>query len=210
MGFIRLRAPSAGASDHVDPAARILRADDVSTWITAEEFLRNAQAEAEQIVKQARTDYEREIERGYQEGLEQARFEQTERMLENASRMVDFFSSVEQRIVTLVMQAVRRIVADFDDHERVMTVVRSGLAVMRNQKQLTLRLAPEHLESVRAHAAELLERFPGVGMIDFVPDSRLKGDATIFESEIGVVEASLDTQLAAIEKGFIKMLGSRT
>ena len=210
MGFIRFRTSAASSSGHVDPAARVLQADDVSTWIAAEEFLRNAQAEAEQIIERARADYQREVERGYQEGLEQARFEQTERMLENAARMVDFFSSVEQRIVTLVMQAVRRIVADFDDHERVMTVVRSGLAVMRNQKQLTLRLAPEHLESVRAHAAELLERFPGVGMIDFVPDSRLKGDATIFESEIGVVEASLDTQLAAIEKGFIKMLGSRT
>ena len=36
------------------------------------------------------------------------------------------------------------------------------------------------------------------------------GDAAIFESDIGVVEASLDAQIAALEKGFVKMLGSRT
>jgi len=42
-----------------------------------------------------------------------------------------------------------------------------------------------------------------------VPDSRLKGDAAILESEMGVVEASVELQLKAIEQGFTKLLGSR-
>ena len=49
----------------------------------------------------------------------------------------------------------------------------------------------------------------GIGILDVVSDSRLKGDAAILESEIGVVEASVDMQLQALEKGFKKMLGSR-
>ena len=130
-------------------------------------------------------------------------------MIENATRMVEFFASVEQRMVGLVMDAVRRIIADYSDAERVMAVVRSGLHVMRNQKQLTLRLAPEHAPQVSARAAELLQSFPGIGMLDIVPDSRLKGDAAILESEIGVVEASIDMQMQALEHGFQKMLGSR-
>ena len=210
MTFVRIRSNSGQGKSHVDPASKVLSAEDVTTWVSAQDIILAAQEEADRIREQARREYQQELERGYREGLEQAQMEQVERMIENASRMVDFFSTVEQRMVSLVMQAVRRIVADFDDHERVMTVVQSGLAVMRNQKQLTLRLAPEHLETVRARAAELLEKFPGVGMIDFVSDSRLKGDAAIFESEIGVVEASLEAQLAALEKGFVKMLGSRT
>lgn len=210
MTFVRIRSNSGQGKSHIDPASKVLSAEDVMTWVSAQDIIRAAQEEADRIREQARREYQQELERGYREGLEQAQMEQVERMIENASRMVDFFSTVEQRMVSLVMQAVRRIVADFDDHERVMTVVQSGLAVMRNQKQLTLRLAPEHLETVRARAAELLEKFPGVGMIDFVSDSRLKGDAAIFESEIGVVEASLEAQLAALEKGFVKMLGSRT
>lgn len=212
MAFIRLQASSAAASGavHIDPAAQVLDAEAAMTWIGAQDVILAAQQEAERIVGQAKQDYQRELERGYREGVEQAQFEQVERMLENATRMVDFFSSVEQRMVSLVMQAVRRIMADFDDQERVLTVVQSGLAVMRNQKQLTLRLAPDHVDIVRARAADLLEKFPGVGMIDFVADSRLKGDAAIFESDIGVVEASLETQIAALEKGLLKMLGSRS
>ena len=130
-------------------------------------------------------------------------------MIEHASRMVDHFAAVEGRMVSLVMQAVRRIVSDFSDTERVLAVVRNGLAVMRTQKQLTLRMAPDVVETVKSRATELLEAFPGVGMLDFVADSRLKGDAAILESDIGVVEASIETQLQAIEQAFTKILGSR-
>jgi type III secretion protein L len=209
MTFVRFSSNSGQDQPRIDPATKVLSAYDLMAWVSAQDVIRAAQEEADRIREQAKKDYQQELERGYREGIEQAQMEQVERMLENASRMVDFFSTVEQRMVSLVMQAVRRIVADFDDHQRVITVVQSGLAVMRNQKQLTLRLAPEHLEKVRARATELLEKFPGVGMIDFVADSRLKGDAAVFESEIGVVEASLEAQLAALEKGFVKMLGTR-
>jgi type III secretion protein L len=107
------------------------------------------------------------------------------------------------------MDAVRRLMADFSDSERVMAVVRSALSVLRNQRQLTLRIAPDHVEHVRARASELLEQFPGVGILDIVADPRLKHDAAILESEIGLVEASIESQLQAIEQGFQKVLGSR-
>ena len=116
---------------------------------------------------------------------------------------------VEQRMVALVMQAVQRIVADFGDRERVVAVVKGALAVVRNQKQVTLRVSPSQLDDVRASVNELLAAFPGVGFLDLVPDARLGPDACILESEIGVVEASIAGQLGAIEKAFASILGSR-
>lgn len=207
MSLIRLR--SAEQRAHLDPAEPVIAPRELKAWLDARQILDEAREQAQAIAEQARAAFEEEKRRGYEDGLAQARMEQTERMIDNASQMVEFFSATEQRMVSLVMQAVKRIVAGFDDQARVIAVVQSGLAVMRNQKQLTLRLPPEHLEFVRGRAAQLLEKFPGVGMIDFVADSRLKGDAAIFESEIGIVEASLQAQLDAIEKGFLKMLGSR-
>jgi type III secretion protein L len=209
MKFLRFQDLQGRHWEHVDPRAPILSASDVAAWSDAQGLLERARADADRIRAEAMASFETEKRRGFEEGLAEARLDQTERMIDNASRMVDFFASVEQRMVGLVMDAVRRIMADYDDTERVMAVVRSGLHVLRNQKQLTLRLSPEHVESVRARAAELLQHFPGVGMVDIVGDSRLKGDAAILESDIGVVEASIDMQLQALEHGFKKMLGSR-
>ena len=209
MKFLRFQDLEGRQWDHVDPSQVVLKAADVQAWVDAQGLLERARADADQLRSEALAAFEQEKRRGFEEGLAQAQFEQTERMIENAAKMVDFFASVEQRMVGLVMDAVRRIIADYDDTQRVMAVVKSGLAVMRNQKQLTLRLAPAHSEMVKSRAADLLQSYPGIGILDIVSDSRLKGDAAILESEIGVVEASVDMQLQALEKGFKKMLGSR-
>jgi type III secretion protein L len=207
MNFIRILRPSDLAM--TNPTQWVLSPDEVRQWQTAEQVLQEARAQAERIKAQAQDAFEAEKQRGYDEGLDMARMDEAERLIENATRTVEYFAGIEQKIVGLVMKAVRRIMADFDDTTRVLAVVQSGLSVMRNQKQLTLRLSPEHAETVRERAQQLLERFPGVGMMDIVPDNRLKGDAAILESEMGVVEASIDLQLKAIEQGFVKLLGSR-
>jgi len=207
MSFIRILRPADLASP--DPARLVLSPEEVRAWQSAQQPLDEARAQAEHIRSQAEQAYEDEKQRGFEEGLTMARMEEAERMIENATRTVDYFAAIEQRIVHLVMKSVRRIMADFDDTTRVLAVVQSGLSVMRNQQQLTLRLSPEHADTVRQRAHELLERFPGVGMMDIVPDARLKGDAAILESEMGVVEASVELQLQAIEQGFAKLLGSR-
>ena len=217
MTFVRFASLTPGSdtptplpsSVHTDPSQPVLSARDAHVWLQAQELLEQARAEAQRIQEQALREREEERQRGYEEGLAQAQLEQVERMMETAERTVTYFAGMEQRIVELVMQALRRVVADFSDTERVTMVVKSGLAVMRNQKQLTLRISPEHADAVRANATHLLETFPGVGMIDIVPDPRLKGDATILESELGVVQASMAQQLNAIEEGFRKILGSR-
>lgn len=207
MSFIRILRPTELATS--DPSQWVLSPEQVRSWQSAQQMLQDAQAEADRIRAEAEQAYEAEKQRGYEEGLTMARMDEAERLIENATRTVDYFAGIEQKIVALVMNAVRRIMADFDDTTRVLAVVQSGLSVMRNQKQLTLRLSPEHAATVRERAQQLLERFPGVGMMDIVPDNRLKGDAAILESEMGVVEASVELQLKAIEQGFTKLLGSR-
>jgi len=207
MSFIRLN--NANTLPSLDTADPVIRAADAAAWLDAAQLIEEARKEAAQLLGSARQQLDAERARGYQQGLEEARLELTERMIETASRTVELFASIEQRMVDLVMDAVRRLMSEFSDSERVMAVVRSALSVLRNQRQLTLRIAPEHVEHVRGRAAELLEQFPGVGILDIVADPRLKHDATILESEIGVVEASIESQLQAIEQGFHKVLGSR-
>lgn len=209
MSFVRFKDLDKTPIPALDSSQLVLEPEAVAAWHEAKQLLEDAHTEADRIRSEAVAAYESEKQRGFEEGQMAARLEEAERMIDNAARAVDFFASTEQKIVALVMQAVRRIIADFSDTERVVAVVQSGLAVMRNQKQLTLRLPQEHAESMKARAGELLERFPGVGMIDFVPDPRLKGDAAILESETGVVEASIELQLRAIEQSFIRLLGSR-
>lgn len=201
--------PARTLQAHVAPGSRVLRADEVGAWADAEAMLTAARAQADAIVAGAQDALEQARQRGYAEGLTQARMEQAEKMIDTVSRTVDYFAKVETDMVALVMASVRKIMGDFDDRQRVVIAVKSALSVVRNQKQMTLRVHPQQVEAVRAHINELLAAYPGVGYLDIVPDGRLKSEACILESEIGMVEASVEGQITALQGAFEKVLGSR-
>ncbi|MEI2417100.1 HrpE/YscL family type III secretion apparatus protein [Orrella sp. JC864] len=191
------------------PGAKVLRAADHAVLVQAQALLDDAHAQARAIGEQAQAAYQAERQRGYDDGKEQALFDQADKMIETVGRTVEYFAGVENEMVDLVMQAVRKVVDGFDDREKVVIVVRNALAVVRNQKQMTLRLHPDEVSAVRERVNELLAAYPAVGYLDIVPDARLARGACILESEIGMVEASLEGQIAALRSAFQRTLGSR-
>jgi type III secretion protein L len=192
-----------------DPSARLVPAQCHRELLDAQALVEAARAEAAAIVARAQEAFEAERRRGHAEGMAAARAEAAEQMIDNVARTVDYFGRVEERMTQLVMQALRRIVGDHDDRERSAIVVKAALGAVRNQKQVTLRVPADRLEAVRGSVDEILAAFPGVGYLDLQPDARLRGDACIVETEIGIVEASIDGQLQALERAFARVLGAR-
>jgi type III secretion protein L len=109
--------------------------------------------------------------------------------------------SVEGKMAEIVLTALKSFMVEVGDREMVVQIVRKTMnAVIRTQRQVTLKVAPELVETVRARVAEFRTAYPTVENFDVVEDPRLKGPACILETEAGVADASVDTQLAAIEK----------
>lgn len=192
-----------------DPSARVLRAADYTALVQAQALLDEARAQADAILAGAQEAFEAERRRGYEDGKQEALLDQAEKMIETVGRTVDYFAGVENEMVDLVMSAVRKVVDGFDDRDKVMIVVRNVLAVVRNQKHMTLRLNPDEVEVVRARINDILAEYPGIGYLDLMADARLAQGACILESEIGMVEASLEGQIAALQGAFQRTLGSR-
>lgn len=211
MVFLIPRQPltPSSAPPEVDTRVQILAGADRLAWADAQTLLEHAHSQAETIIAGAQAAFDAERERGYAEGREAALLDQAEKMIETVGRTVDYFANVESEMVELVMQSVRRVVDGFDSRETVMAVVRNALAVVRNQKHMTLRLHPDEVDVVKARVNELLAAYPGVGYLDIIADARLVRGACILESEIGMVEASLDGQIEALRRAFQRTLGSR-
>ena len=211
MAFLIPRDPLTprASAGRVDPAARVLRGAELAAWADAEQLLAQARARADEIIGGAQAAFEAERQRGYEEGREAALLDQAEKMIETVGRTVEYFAGVENEMVELVMSAVRKVVDGFDDREKVMVVVRNALAVVRNQKQMTLRLNPAEVDTVREQINDLLAAYPGVGYLDILADGRLARGACILESEIGMVEASLEGQIQALRQAFQRTLCSR-
>ena len=180
---------------------RLVKAAEVATVRSAEEIISTAEAEAARIREEAKAAFEEEKKKGYAKGLADGKLEISMQKLDLLDSSVAFMEPVEDKMADVVLKALRSCVVEIGDKEMVIQIVRKTMnAVIRTQRQVTLKVAPEMVEVVRARVAELKAAYTTIETLDVVEDPRLKGTACLLETEAGVAEASAETQIAAIEK----------
>ena len=184
---------------------RVVKAADVATIRSAAEIVAAAEAQAAQIREDAKAAYEEERKKGYDKGIADGKTEIAMQKLDLVDSSVAFMENVEEKMSEIVMKALKSCVAEIGDREMVIQIVRKTMAaVIRTQRQVTLKVAPELVETVRARVSELTATFPTIETFDVVEDPRLKGSACVLETEAGVADASVESQLAAIERSLKK------
>lgn len=187
--------------------SRLVKASDLATVRSAEEIIAAAEADAARIREEAKAAFEEEKKRGYEKGLTDGKMEIAMLKLEQVDSSVAFMEGVERKMADVVIQALKSFVMEVGDREMVLQIVRKTMnAVIRTQKHVTLKVAPEQVENVRGRIAELRTVYPTIESFDVIDDPRLKGSACILETEAGVADASVETQLKAIEKSLAKHL----
>ena len=184
---------------------RVVKATDVATVRSAAEIVAAAEAQAAQIREDAKAAYEEERKKGYDKGIADGKTEIAMQKLDLVDSSVAFMENVEEKMSEIVMKALKSCVAEIGDREMVIRIVRKTMAaVIRTQRQVTLKVSPELVENVRARVSELTATFPTIETFDVVEDPRLKGSACILETEAGVADASVESQIAAIERSLKK------
>lgn len=194
----------------IKPASgtKILRASDYSQLLKAQDLLDAAEAEAEQIRQKAEIAYEEREKQGYEDGVAQGQLQQAEKMLETSLQAVSYLEGLEHQLVEVVSTAVRKIIGELDDKERIVRVVRTALDQVRGRQQVVVRLCPDDEPYVRENLGPLLS--PGNSAhLELVADQHLKPGSCMLESEMGVLDASLSVQLKAIEHALAAKIGDK-
>ena len=185
----------------IETTERLVKRSEAQSIADAMELLEAARKEAEDIRRQAQEEFETQRKLGYEKGLEEGKEEIAIQKLEQVEKSIDYLGSMENKIVEIVLTALKKCVAEIGDRELMVQVIQKAMqAVVRNQQQIALKVSPEMLPTVKERLNEILSKFPGVNYINLMEDSHLKGVSCVIETDAGNVEASLDNQLAAIEK----------
>ena len=114
-------------------------------------------------------------------------------------------SEAEADVVKLSLAIARRILHRelTTDPESIQGIVYAGLQKLQNREISRVRIAPAALEPVRG----ALERAGLAPAIHIVADAKMRGGDIIFETALGELDGSIETQLAEIERGFADRLG---
>ena len=182
----------------------VIKADDFARLSTAQETLADACRRAAEIVELADMDRGAAIQRGREIGIEQGRAEYAASMVEVTARMDSAFICLEARLVKTVMDALEAILHEIGDRTVMERLVRRTIANSSRKNSLRLIVASEQFETVNGLLSAVLAEFPEIQFVDVVKDPAGVPGMCVLESEFGIVDASLDTQIAAVRAGLIR------
>jgi type III secretion protein L len=188
------------------PGQLIVKADEAVAFFVAEELLGTAREEEKRIAASAEELYAKRREEGYRDGLTAGKMEYSAKILETVMSSVEYLESLETSIVRLVGEVTRKLIGEMDHEEVIVRLVRQALNSVRSERRVLIRVSTRDEAAVRRDLAALLQQRDGgaTGFLDILPDPELPPGSCILESEMGVIEASLETQLKNIEKTLLK------
>jgi len=167
----------------------------------AKEDAQRIKDEAREILAQVGDEMERSKkqghEQGYQEGLEQA-MELLVRVKELREKL---FSDNEREMVKLVFEIAEKIIGrEFRENDKaIMNVIRLAISDAVGDK-IYIRVNPQDNEKIRKSESDLFSKAEAGKTIIFREDEAVKPGGCIVETEIGTIDAQLETQLSAIKK----------
>jgi len=183
---------------------KVIKAHDFAVLTTVQETLANACQRAAEIVALAETERDAALRQGRELGIEQGRADYAATMVEATARMESAFVCLEARLVKTVMDALQAILHEIGERAVMERLVRRTLANSSRTNGLRLVVAAQQFELVNELLAPVLAQFPEIQFVDVVKDPAGVPGMCVLESEFGIVDASLDTQIAAVREGLIR------
>lgn len=173
----------------------------------AEDIKQRASGEAEQIkevaASEAQNIKDEAYQKGYEEGRDAGAAELTEVVAKASQRFAELEKQIEPQLRDLALKIARKILGHELEFrpEAVVDIIRQALSEKaRQRREIFLRVNPEDMKYVREHKAELLEVLSRAAEIGLREDPDVARHGVIIETDAGMIDAQLETQLAVFEQ----------
>ncbi|MGQ9898443.1 MAG: type III secretion system stator protein SctL [Acidobacteriota bacterium] len=169
-------------------------------------LLQEAQAEADRRIAEAQAEVERIRAEAWQAGYEAGLAEFTTRLLDLQQRREALLNQVEQEALRLALRIAEKIVGrELEVHETtLLDIVRTAMRNLRQASAVTICVNPADVPRLERYR-EAIETLRRGQFVNIVPDTRVSVGGCLLESESGIVDAQLDTQLRVIEQALLEM-----
>jgi type III secretion protein L len=180
----------------------VIRGDVYSASGKARELLQKANQEAEAIVRKAEEDSAKQRQNAYDTGYQEGLAQTTELMIKARMEHEQFVKNANRDVMDLAFKIAEKIIGKQleIEPETIISIVKQAMQNVRQSKQLTIRVHPDDAKLLKENEEELQETLGRQRILDVVEDKKVQRGGCIIESEIGTVEAQLQTQLERLKK----------
>jgi type III secretion protein L len=195
-----------GAEKAVMPSPKVLKREVFEAAQEARDVVSIAQERARQIIEEAQREGETIREQARQEGQAQGLAEWNRILADAGKRADELTRSWEETMLRLSVRVAEKIVGEqLRLHpDTIVEIVREVLKNVRPGKHLTIQVNPSDAQRVRARIDRLRETLGTRGEIEIVAMASVPAGGCVIDSELGIIDARLETQLKCLEEVLVR------
>jgi type III secretion protein L len=191
------------AVGNLEVKQKVVKNQIVSAQREAALILEEAEEFAAEIRREAAIEAENLKTQAFREGTENALTEFERNLIESREIREKVWRETEKDLLRLAVRLAERIVGREieKDDKTIIEIISTALQNARQQEKLTVRVNPKDLPTIEKQT----ERFASgrIRFIDFVADPRVESTGCLIESEVGTIDARLETQLRVLERALL-------
>jgi flagellar assembly protein FliH len=190
----------------------------------AEKIINDARNEANKMLEEAQEKIEQHMleieqkakEEGYRNGEQLARqhyqtlLDEAEDIKQQAQKVYkDTLAGLESDIIDIIIDVSRKIIGMELEHNRdtIISLVGTAITGCSPSNGIIVRVCPDDYDYLCDNRDELLRYSEDIHEITIIKDNALnRGDCHI-ETGFGSIDASVETQISAVERAFKELLG---
>jgi type III secretion protein L len=186
----------------IKAGAAVLKGDAYDATIEASRIVDAAHAQAGSILETAAQERQAVLDAARQDGYQHGLREWNSAISEVNAARDKYMADSELELIRLAVRIAQKIIgAELRlNPEAIVSLAREGMQSLGPERSLTLRVAPDSLELMRDRIHSLRETAGPRRSIEVVPDRTVGPGGCIVESEYGVIDARLETQIRCMEE----------
>ena len=188
------------------PSAKIVKREVYEQVQEARDVIALAQEKAGQILEEAERKRNAVLEQARQEGIAKGLAEWNHILAQTAQRGEELVKSWEETMLRLSIRVAEKIIGEqLKLHpETIAAIVREALTGVRPGKHLVIQVNEAEAQAVRARVSALKESLSTSSEIEIVASASVSPGGCVIESELGIVDARLETQMKCLEEALIR------
>jgi type III secretion protein L len=185
---------------------KVLKREVYEATREARDIVAHAQAAAKQIIEEAEREREAIQAQAAEEGRAQGLAEWNQILARTAQTADELAKNWEEHMLRLSIRVAEKIIGEElrQRPETVVEIVREVLKGARPGKHLIMQVNEADAANVRAHLDRIREHAGLSSEIQVVTSPSVTRGGCTIESELGIIDARLETQLKCLEDALIR------
>ncbi len=179
---------------------KVIKKSDYGAAVNAKVVLDAAQAESQRLIEDAAAEVVRRREQGYRDGWQQAQDRLSEELIRIAARQALALQRQRARMARTALAVARQLVDSLDATLLFDQALRKVSEHVRAERFLSVRVAPSDVTAATEAVHRLMVRCASPRFVDVMADPSLAPLSCVVESDMGLVDASLDSFLQRLEQ----------